>query len=167
MLNGISHLWFLLAIFECYILGKAIEGVLLIPERKRQVLMVMLLLFLILVPYRIPEVRFLCLSRIVTYFPYYLIGMLASKIDFGTLTKYKSKVLGLILMLMLLFVFQQIYVKRGIVTATFGVYLVLLSFTYVRLLNIPKITFMDDKFGQVQYGHLYCASYLDTRVDNN
>lgn len=139
MLNGISHLWFLLAIFECYILGKAIEGVLLIPERKRQVLMVMLLLFLILVPYRIPEVRFLCLSRIVTYFPYYLIGMLASKIDFGTLTKYKSKVLGLILMLMLLFVFQQIYVKRGIVTATFGVYLVLLSFTYVRLLNIPKL----------------------------
>ena len=32
--------------------------------------------------------------------------MLASKIDFGTLTKYKSKVLGLILMLMLLFVFS-------------------------------------------------------------
>ena len=167
MLNGISHLWFLLAIFECYILGKAIEGVLLIPERKRQVLMVMLLLFLILVPYRIPEVRFLCLSRIVTYFPYVFNRNVGEQDRLWNFNKVQKQGVG-----------ANSYVNAIICVSTdicktrysnrnfwsvFGS-----SFVYIcQIIKYSQTTFMDDKFGQVQYGHLYCASYLDTRVDNN
>ena len=83
MLNGISHLWFLMTIFECYVLGKLVDTVLKMQERKVQIVMVGLALFIILIPYRIPVIKFLCLSNIVKYFPFYMLGMLASKMNFG------------------------------------------------------------------------------------
>lgn len=83
MLNGISHLWFLMTIFECYVLGKLFNIILRLQERKVQIVMGGLVLFIVLIPYMIPEVQFLCLSYIIKYFPFYLLGMLASKMNFG------------------------------------------------------------------------------------
>lgn len=79
MLNGISHLWFLMTIFECYVLDKLFYIILRLQERK----VGGLVLFIVLIPYMIPEVQFLCLSYIIKYFPFYLLGMLASKMKFG------------------------------------------------------------------------------------
>ena len=68
MLNGISHLWFLMTIFECYVLGKLVDTVLKMQERKVQLVMGGLVLFIVLIPYRIPLMQFLCLSNIIKYF---------------------------------------------------------------------------------------------------
>ena len=64
MLNGISHLWFLMTIFECYVLGMLVDTVLKMQERKVQIVMGGLVLFIVLIPYRIPVMQFLCLSNI-------------------------------------------------------------------------------------------------------
>lgn len=139
MLNGISHLWFLLTIFECYLFGRVVEPVLHMTEHKRQCLIAILILFIILAPYRLPSIRFLSLSQFVSYFPFYLIGMLASKVNFGIFAKYKSKMLTLIILLVLLFALQQVYIKRGLITVFFGISLVSMMFAYARLLNIPEL----------------------------
>ena len=110
MLNGISHLWFLMTIFECYVLGMLVDTVLKMQERKVQIVMGGLVLFIVLIPYRIPVMQFLCLSNIIKYFPFYMLGMLASKMNFR---KYTNMLLG--------------------------VSIVSLIFIYARCLNIPKL----------------------------
>lgn len=159
MLDGISHLWFLLVIFECYMLGKAIECVLHLPESKWKVLITLLILFFILIPYRLPDMQFLCLSRLISYFPYYLIGMLASKFDFKRIVKYRNKLLMLITSLILLFVLQQIFVKRGLITAAIGISFVILIFTYVRLLNIPKLPLLIKSLDKCSMG-IYIVHHI-------
>lgn len=139
MLDGISHLWFLLTIFECYIFGKVFSAVLRMKERNRLMLMAMLMLFIILIPYRIPTIRFLCLSRLVTYFPYYMIGMLACKVDFEVLVKYKKEILWIGMLLVVMFAVQQVYFDRTLVTVFFGAAIVIITFTFARLLKIPKL----------------------------
>ena len=134
MLNGISHLWFLMTIFECYVLGKLVDMVLRMQERKVQLVMGGLVLFIVLIPYRIPRMQFLCLSNIIKYFPFYMLGMLASKMNFGKYTKYKAKTLVLIIILLLFFALQQVYIKKTPITM-----LLAFIFIYARCLNIPKL----------------------------
>lgn len=139
MLNGISHLWFLMTIFECYVLGKLLDTVLKMQERKVQLVMGGLVLFIVLIPYRIPLMQFLCLSNIIKYFPFYMLGMLASKMNFGKYTKYKAKTLVLIIILLLFFALQQVYIKKISITMLLGVSIVSFIFIYARCLNIPKL----------------------------
>lgn len=139
MLNGISHLWFLMTIFECYVLGKLLDTVLKMQERKVQLVMGGLMLFIVLIPYRIPLMQFLCLSNIIKYFPFYMLGMLASKMNFGKYTKYKAKTLVLIIILLLFFALQQVYIKKTSITMLLGVSIVSFIFIYARCLNIPKL----------------------------
>ena len=139
MLNGISHLWFLMTIFECYVLGKLLDTVLKMQERKVQLVMGGLVLFIVLIPYRIPLMQFLCLSNIIKYFPFYMLGMLASKMNFGKYTKYKAKTLVLIIILLLSFALQQVYIKKTPITMLLGVSIVSFIFIYARCLNIPKL----------------------------
>lgn len=139
MLNGISHLWFLMTIFECYVLGKLVDTVLKMQERKVQFVMGGLVLFIVLIPYRIPVMQFLCLSNIIKYFPFYMLGMLASKMNFGKYTKYKAKTLVLIIILLLFFALQQVYIKKTSITMLLGVSIVSFIFIYARCLNIPKL----------------------------
>ena len=139
MLNGISHLWFLMTIFECYVLGKLVDTVLRMQEGKVQLVIGGLVLFIVLIPYRIPEMQFLCLSNIIKYFPFYMLGMLASKMNFGMYTKYKAKTLVLIIILLLFFALQQVYIKKTPITMLLGVSIVSFIFIYARCLNIPKL----------------------------
>lgn len=139
MLNGISHLWFLMTIFECYVLGKLLDTVLKMQERKVQLVMGGLVLFIVLIPYRIPLMQFLCLSNIIKYFPFYMLGMLASKMNFGKYTKYKAKTLVLIIILLLSFALQQVYIKKTPITMLLGVSIVSFIFIYARCLNISKL----------------------------
>lgn len=139
MLNGISHLWFLMTIFECYVLGKLVDTVLWMQEGKVQIVMGGLVLFIVLIPYRIPVMQFLCLSNIIKYFPFYMLGMLASKMNFGKYMKYKAKTLVLIIILLLFFALQQVYIKKTSITMLLGVSIVSFIFIYARCLNIPKL----------------------------
>lgn len=139
MLNGISHLWFLMTIFECYVLGMLVDTVLKMQERKVQIVMGGLVLFIVLIPYRIPVMQFLCLSNIIKYFPFYMLGMLASKMNFRKYTKYKAKTLVLIIILLLFFALQQVYIKKTPITMLLGVSIVSFIFIYARCLNIPKL----------------------------
>ena len=139
MLNGISHLWFLMTIFECYVLGKLVDTVLRMQEGKVQLVIGGLVLFIVLIPYRIPEMQFLCLSNIIKYFPFYMLGMLASKMNFGMYTKYKAKTLVLIIILLLFFALQQVYIKKTPITMLLGVSIVSFIFIYARCSNIPKL----------------------------
>lgn len=139
MFDGISHLWFLLTIFECYILGNVFSFVLNMKERNRQTLMAILLLFIMLVSYRLPDVRFLCFSRLFAYFPYYMIGMLVCKMDFGSFAKYKKQILLIGVLLVALFAVQQVYFNKRLITVALGAAIVVLTFTYARLQNIPKL----------------------------
>ena len=139
MLNGISHLWFLMTIFECYVLGKLVDTVLKMQERKVQLVMGGLVLFIVLIPYRIPVMQFLCLSNIIKYFPFYMLGMLANKMNFGMYAKFKTRILTLIIILLQLFALQQIYIKKTPITLLIGVSIVSFIFIYARSLNIPKL----------------------------
>lgn len=139
MLDGISHLWFLLTIFECYILGKALSAVISIKERNRMMVMAILMLFIMLIPYRLPDVRFLCLSRLVAYFPYYMLGMMVCKINFGAFAKYKKQILLIGVLLVVMFAVQQVYFNKKLITVASGAAIVVLTFMYARLQNIPKL----------------------------
>lgn len=139
MLNGISHLWFLMTIFECYVLGKLFDFVLWMQKQKVKIVMVALVLFIVLIPYRIPVIQFLCLSNIIKYFPFYMLGMLASKVNLGRYMKYKAKTLVLIIILLLFFALQQVYIKKTPITMLLGVSIVSFIFIYARCLNISKL----------------------------
>lgn len=60
----------------------------------------------------IPVMQFLCLSNIIKYFTFYMLGMLASKMNFGKYTKYKAKTLVLIIILLLFFLRCNKYISR-------------------------------------------------------
>lgn len=139
ILNGISHLWFLMTIFECYVLGMLVDTILKMQERKVQIVMGGLVLFIVLIPYRIPVMQFLCLSYIIQYFPFYMLGMLASKMNFGKYTKCKAKTRLLTIILLLFFALQQVYIKKTPITMLLGVSTVSFIFIYARCLNIPKL----------------------------
>jgi peptidoglycan/LPS O-acetylase OafA/YrhL len=139
MLNGISHLWFLMTIFECYVLGMLVDTILKMQERKVQIVMGGLVLFIVLIPYRISVMQFLCLSYIIQYFPFYMLGMLASKMNFGKYTKCKAKTRVLTIILLLFFALQQVYIKKTPITMLLGVSTVSFIFIYARCLNISKL----------------------------
>lgn len=139
MLYGVSHLWFLLSIFECYVLGKIVERVLWIQDKRRTLLLASTILFLVVLSYRIPFTSILCLNRLTTYFPYYFVGRLVCRVDFKTLAKYRSKAAIAILVLLVCFMLQRVYFNRQMVTMAFGVSTVGMVFVYFRTLSISKL----------------------------
>ena len=159
MLNGIGHLWFLMTIFECYALGKLVDITLKMQEQKAQIVMVVLALFIVLIPYRLPVVKFLCLSNIIKYFPFYMLGMLASKMNYGMYAKYKTRIFVLIITLMLLFALQQIYVNKTLITMLIGVSIVSLIFIYTRLLNLPNLPFWMTSLDKCSMG-IYIVHHI-------
>lgn len=139
MLNGISHLWFLLVIFECYLLGRFFENVLWFKNKPQRLLIILAVLFIIGLSYRIPTVKFLALWGLFRYFPFYLIGMLMCNIDFEKLAKYKTAIFCGIIGMVLCLVFQQLFMKRVLLSYLLGVVVVLLSFSYARIIYIKKL----------------------------
>lgn len=58
--------------------------------------------------------------------------MLVSKMNFGKYTKYKAKTLVLIIILLLSFALQQVYIKKTPITMLLGVSIVSFIFIYAR-----------------------------------
>lgn len=81
MLYGVSHLWFLVVIFECYMIGKVFDSVLWIKEKQRRMLMMAIVFFMVFISYRLSGTRILCETQLVKYLPFYMMGMLMAKVN--------------------------------------------------------------------------------------
>lgn len=139
MLNGISHLWFLLVIFECYLLGRTFDKALQMGDKKQLLLISFVVLFVICLSYRIPSVKIFGLWGLIKYFPYYIIGMLLCHIEFNQLAEYKVFILVGSFGLMLSLGVQQVYFKSMLLSSALGFSIVVLFFSYMRTLQINTI----------------------------
>lgn len=83
---GISHLWFLMTIFECYLFGRIIDFVLRTDYKWRIFLLLICCLVIIFQGKFTVNMWELTIKQFCQYFPFYLIGMI-----FGTMSFKKNK----------------------------------------------------------------------------
>lgn len=136
MLDGISHLWFLLVIFECYVLGKLIEAILWMSSKRRRILMVVAIMFFLFLSHRFYFIQVLGISKLMIYFPYYIVGMLICKVNFAEYRNYQKYQLSLILVLLILFALEQYFFSKRLITVVLGMCVVLCTFCYFRSFEI-------------------------------
>lgn len=139
MLDGISHLWFLLVIFECYVLGKLMEAILWMSSKRRRILMVVAIMFFLFLSHRFYFIQVLGISKLMIYFPYYVVGMLICKVNFVEYRNYQKYQLSLILVLLVLFALEQYFFCKRLLTVALGLCVVLCSFSYFRSLEIKSL----------------------------
>lgn len=78
---GISHLWFLMTIFECYICGKLIDKILWFAPKVRILILFACFVWLIFEDQLSVNIWGLTIRQFFQYFPYYLFGMVLGTID--------------------------------------------------------------------------------------
>ena len=83
---GISHLWFLMTIFECYLFGRIIDFVLRTEYKWRIILLLICCLVITFQGKFSVNMWGLTIKQFCQYFPFYLIGMI-----FGTMNFKKNK----------------------------------------------------------------------------
>lgn len=83
---GISHLWFLMTIFECYLFGRIIDFVLRTEYKWRIILLLICCLVIAFQEKITVNMWGLTIRQFCQYFPFYLIGMI-----FGTMNFKKNK----------------------------------------------------------------------------
>lgn len=83
---GISHLWFLMTIFECYLFGRIIDFVLRTEYKWRIILLLICCLVITFQEKITVNMWGLTIRQFCQYFPFYLIGMI-----FGTMNFHKNK----------------------------------------------------------------------------
>ena len=83
---GISHLWFLMTIFECYLFGRIIDFVLRTEYKWRIILLLICCLVITFQEKITVNMWGLTIRQFCQYFPFYLIGMI-----FGTMNFKKNK----------------------------------------------------------------------------
>lgn len=139
MLDGISHLWFLLVIFECYIIGKLIEAILWMCSKKKNILMAIAIMFFLFLSHRFYFVQILGISKLMIYFPYYIVGMLIFNVNFAEYKNFQKYQLPLIIVLLVLFALEQYFFCKGLLTVALGMCIVLCMFCYFRSLEIKSL----------------------------
>lgn len=139
MLNGVSHLWFLLVIFECYMLGKIIEPILRWRANRQSLLFVSIIIFAVLVPYNISGIRILGISFLLKYFPLYVMGMIGASIDFQKVIQYRRRVSLFIIFSIIVLMLQQMFLRHPGLSNMAGMAVVLTFFTYMRTLQIGTL----------------------------
>lgn len=147
LLLGVSHLWFLLTIFECYIAGRLVEKFLNIELKKKGVLIIVCCLWITLTTrYNIPT-RFLTIERFIHYFPFYCIGMIFSSINMANYKKIKKCLPYAAIISMLSLVIIHILYDKETIDQAIGITTVLSIFLYIHSIQIdiiPKwITHLD------------------------
>lgn len=139
LLDGISHLWFLMVIFECYVLGKMIEVILWISIAKKKVLIAVAIVFFVFISHFFHSIHVFNISSLMVYFPYYVIGMLICKANFSHVKHLQKYQLVLILVLLILFALEQYFFCKRLLTAVLGMCIVFLTFSYFRTLEIKSL----------------------------
>ena len=136
MLYGISHLWFLMVIFECYIISRLVDKILTFKKTILIRLAIVTIIFIPILSYRFNFLNILGLPLLIHYFPYYLLGMLFSKINFDIFLNYRKVIALGSICLLICFVFQQLYFKIIQLSILFGLLLVCLIFVQLRITHI-------------------------------
>ena len=88
MMLGVSHLWFLMTIFECYVLGIIFDPLLFLSIKKKFCIMGLCCVVVVFTMHWSLHTRFLTMDKFLHYFPLYLIGMFVGTID---IRKYAGK----------------------------------------------------------------------------
>lgn len=135
LLLGVSHLWFLLTIFECYVIGRKMEAFLRWSLKKKIVLVIVCCLWIVVTTrYNLP-IRFLTIDRFIHFFPFYFIGMI-----FSTLSVYKLKnflscmaVFSIFLLVLIHYLFDKETIDQAV-----GILVVLSVFLYMRTKQLKK-----------------------------
>lgn len=135
LVGTISHLWFLITIFECYAIGKLIDFVMYENARNR------LLIFLFACFSMVIWCRYgTILGSIFTlYFSFYLIGMLMSTINIERITT-KQKLLLCASFLFLCLMIAEVWIEyRATLLRSVSIWFVFTLFLWFRTLKINDI----------------------------
>ena len=139
MLNGVSHLWFLIVIFECYILGKVVEPIVRVRRAEQKILIVAIVLFMIYVPYHISGIRIMGLSCLLKYFPFYVLGMMGATVDFTIIGMYRKKICLFLCASVICLLLVQMLFSHPILSNLIGIAVVISFFAYMRMSQMKPL----------------------------
>lgn len=139
MLNGVSHLWFLLVIFECYMLGKVVEPTLRWKAKNQSLLFVAIIIFAVFVPYHISGIRILGISLLLKYFPLYMMGMIGACIKFQEVIQYRRRVSLFFVFSTVALLLQQMFLRHPALSNMIGMAVVLSFFACMRTLLVGTL----------------------------
>lgn len=138
ILLGVSHLWFLLTIFECYIAGRLVEKYLKLNSRKSLLLIIVCCLWIIITTRYNFHTRFLTIERFIHYFPFYCIGMVFVSLNIVSCKGIKKWLPHVVIVSMLLLMIIHILYGKETIDQAIGVIVVLSVFLYVHSIQIDK-----------------------------
>lgn len=147
LLYGISHLWFLMTIFECYIAGRLIDGIL--KGGTKYKLLFLLFCFVLITfqgRYSI-NIWELTIKQFCQYFPFYAIGMILGSLNFNKQKLVREEVVVTICSLLIMIVIAVFFKIDGLLRI-FGFIFVVSIFALFRNfpnINISAITISLDK----------------------
>lgn len=125
MCLGVSHLWFLMTIFECYIAGYLLEEVLLYKEKKKLTIVgICCVIVVSTVHWNLPT-RFLTIERFLHYFPLYLIGMLFGSLSLEKYSRYNKCMYTLLLGSIIILPFLHEYWHKAMADQLVGLIIIL------------------------------------------
>lgn len=138
MMLGVSHLWFLMTIFECYVIGSLLDTVLFCKERKKVMMIAVCCMVIVLtVHWNIPS-RFLTVKSFLHYFPFYLIGMLVGTMQLENYHKYRKCLSVIFLLALVLLPLQHSLLHKGTADQVVGLMVVLPLFYFCRTSHFTK-----------------------------
>jgi len=147
LLYGISHLWFLMAIFECYIAGRLIDGILK-GGTKYKLLFLLFCFVLITIQGRYSiNIWVLTIKQFCQYFPFYAIGMILGSFNLYRHKFVRVEVVSTICSLLIMIVIAVFFKMDGLLRI-FGLIFVVSIFVLFRNfpnINISAITLSLDK----------------------
>lgn len=147
LLYGISHLWFLMTIFECYIAGRLIDGILK-GGTKYKLLFLLFCFVLITIQGRYSiNIWELTIKQFCQYFPFYAIGMILGSLNLNKQKLVREEVVVTICSLLIMIVIAVLFKIDGLLRI-FGLIFVVSFFALFRNfpnINISAITISLDK----------------------
>ena len=147
LLYGISHLWFLMTIFECYITGRLIDGILK-GENKYKLLFLLFCFVLITIQGRCSiNIWGLTIKQFCQYFPFYAIGMILGSFNLNRHKLVRVEVVATICSLLIMIVIAVSFKMDGLLRI-FGLIFVVSIFALFRNfsnINISATTISLDK----------------------
>lgn len=132
MCLGVSHLWFLMTIFECYVAGYLLEQVLWYKESMKFVLVAICCIILVVTVHWNLPTRFFTIERFVHYFPLYLIGMLFGSSSVKRYVRYKKRMIFLLLGAIVVLPIQHICLHKVMLDQFVGLLVILPLFFLCR-----------------------------------
>lgn len=133
LLTGISHLWFLLTIFECYIFFFLVERIF----TKKACLWIIPCSLLFLVLYSKHPLNLFGIGPFFRYAPYYAIGMCVCRINLLQSVKRFSKIM--IITASVLYITLSAFNSKHIIIMLAAIFLIVAAFAWLENRDIKKV----------------------------